>query len=543
MTKVSVILTHPGHIAGEPIRGYVTVKTKQTKMVKNVYVNIFGKSHTFFTVSSGEGSSETIGVNNDVYRSPPISVIDERHGTNSNLEQELAPGIYTFPFVVAFPDNLPSSTSIGNGRVLVWYYINGTIAYSNNTGCSSDSVIIPMCITPKKKPPQPVVMSDSVNGVVEFKLSIADNFPAVGDSVQLNLSCTNHSNQYPVKLSLHLMSVHDYQNTHFSVSSPSVTFIEVPPRSASSINGALIVPIDMPTTTQHQGFNISTYLVVTGKGAAPFERVAPPSYSDIIRGNLPKGIEKIVSEDDDVEYYINHFNRTTSLLPDTHAPCNFPYPLYNSALLPSGWSIASSPSNERFIPHICHGIKGKLKVEVLKAVGLCALGKNVPNPYVGMIGADDKMVKTNSYKGKLDIKFDKKNKLEVELLFTRTNVIIYVFDKCRIGSDVFMGGVNIDLQYFPPDVIVEDWFGLSCFGDKSITVTGKLLLRVCYRVDHNIDTPLISIKGHSSLNHPYYPNSLPMREQIKKQQQMRTKYKMGDSPMINYEGVLMCRSN
>ncbi|KAL7719673.1 WW domain-containing protein [Entamoeba marina] len=594
MAKVNIVLTHPGHIAGEPIR--------ETKSVKNVFVNIFGISHTYYThtvhyTTTNNGRTEhhtrteTIYVNNDVYRSPGLAVIDEKHGTSSSLEQELAPGVYTFPFVVAFPDNLPPSTSIGGGRVYLQYYMTGTITYSNNSAKTSDPVRIPLCITPKRHPPQPAIMSDNDKNI-EFKLNIADNCPSVGDSLQLNLSCTNHHDKKPVKISLNLLSKHEFRNTRLSVASPLLTFNEIPPRSTSSINGALTIPIDMPTTTDHLGFNISTFLIVSAKGAASFEKIfpirigaditnpsmmsarsqifgmkrnfstaigfygshfrAPPLYRDIITSNLPKGIERIVSEDDDVEYYVNHFNRTTSLLPDAHSPCDLPYPLYNSALLPPGWSIASSygelffvnhdtmettwidprPPNERFIPHIRQNVKGKLKVEVLKAVGLCALGRNVPDPYVGMIGADGKMVKTDSYKDKLDIKFDKKTNWKLN----------YCLLEQIIGSDVFMGGVNIDLQYFPPDVVIEDWFSLSCFGDKSRTITGKLLLRVCYRVNHNIEPPVISIKGHSPLNHPYYPDSLPMREQIEKQQKMREKHKMGDTPMINYEGVVMCRN-
>ncbi|KAL7717040.1 WW domain-containing protein [Entamoeba marina] len=287
----------------------------------------------------------------------------------------------------------------------------------------------------------------------------------------------------------------------------------------------------------------------------------PPSYEEIQK-NLPVGFEQIEMENG-LTYYANHFARTTSYAIDMDDDCDIPYPLYNASMLPSGWSLGKSygewyfidhnthqttwvdprPLEMRTIPHVEKKKKAKFTVQISKAIGLPVLGWGNPDPYCCMKDINGKWVNTDVVNKMLDINFKKKrNTMEITIDKDRENVVLYMYDHHKFTFDAFMGGVNFDLQYFPPNVVIEDWFGLENFGDKSRAVTGKVLLRVCYHVDDNINPPLAQIKGHSIINLDYYPDTRLIRDQIKKQNEVRKKLKLRENPMLDYEGTIICES-
>ncbi|ELP88392.1 hypothetical protein EIN_228950, partial [Entamoeba invadens IP1] len=134
------------------------------------------------------------------------------------------------------------------------------------------------------------------------------------------------------------------------------------------------------------------------------------------------------------------------------------------------------------------------------------------------------------------------NRLSFEVSKDRTNVMVYMYDRHRIGFDVFMGAVNFDLQYFPPDVLIQDWFQLSCFGQKDTAVTGKVLLRVCYRVSQNANCVFVDIQGKSPLLRDYYPYTHFLIEQIEKQNKARKDKKLCSNTMMMFEGQIVCNN-
>ena len=110
-----------------------------------------------------------------------------------------------------------------------------------------------------------------------------------------------------------------------------------------------------------------------------------------------------------------------------------------------------------------------------------------------------------------------------------------------LGFDTFIGGVSFDFQYFPYDVEIKDWFTLSAFGENSSPITGKVLMKVCYKVGLVEDIPKVTIDGKSSLNKDYYPNSHVIKSQINKQNQMRQKKGMNENSMKIIDEEIICQ--
>ncbi|KAL7717235.1 WW domain-containing protein [Entamoeba marina] len=434
--------------------------------------------------------------------------------------------------------------------------------------------------------------------------TVSDINPSVGDEIKIKVICGIQSNT-PLKCNVLLCTHHYYKTSYVDGSSEDFELTNEMPKSDEGyvIEKTITIPFRFPTTTNIKDYSIKSFYRVVimsqnrntldiplnvgfdvksknylerskvyGYGRIykknhikthEFHYTSPPSFNqlqEIYLKELPNGIEKIETLND--TYYINHFKRSTSSSPNSELLCNYPYPLYNAINLPKGWSIGNSfgekyfinhetkkttwtdprSSQQKIIPHLTISTKCYLNITIFKVIGLCVLGKNIPDPFIGIIDDQYKMKKTNSYKDELDIEFQDKNIFEIPLSSTRSNVIIYVFDKYKFKSDIFMGGVNIDLMNFPPNIIIEDWFPLSCFGDKSIPITGKIHMRICYQTDKTINPPIQIINGFSLLNYPYYPKSPIMEEQLEKVKKIREKYNMKESPMIIKDNQVICES-
>ena len=125
----------------------------------------------------------------------------------------------------------------------------------------------------------------------------------------------------------------------------------------------------------------------------------------------------------------------------------------------------------------------------------------------------------------------------------KLNVVVYFYDKNKVFWDTFIGGVNIDLLHFPYDVEIQDWFPLSSFNDENKLITGKVLMKVCYRVGLVDDVPSVSIDGISSVYKKNWKLTNGMKEQLEKQRKMREKKGMKQSPLEEWDNEVVCIEN
>ncbi|BFU26356.1 arrestin domain containing protein [Entamoeba histolytica HM-1:IMSS-B] len=610
MLDFFITLTHPGHILGEPIQGFVTVTTNSPTFIKGITVFIEGVFNTHYTETITTTETDNEGKVHQttrevetpkttiIYSSPKYPVLEELHNHNIALTTELAPGSYSYPFVIQLPKGIPSSSFFNDRDVNVQYMIHCELTKKNGSKCRSDGFVIPLCVNPDYHLPRPRVFCDNSSGV-NIQLTLSDDSPSVGDIVQMTLQCTNLLRDQ-LELRASFVATHNYKTTNVNSRSSEFVFQPILTHSTSTLVGTLTIPLDLPTTTHSGEFSINTYVNIQGKagrktidilfpveigydikgpqlmtersrlfgGRRDFTKTTgfygahfrmPPSYQTVVDKTLAPGIEQILTVDQQ-PYYVSHFTRQTSLTPDMNNPCALPYPIYNAAMLPPGWSIGQDygewyfidhntqttswidprPLEQRIIPHIIKGKEARFEVEIVKAIGLPVLGWGCPDPYACVWDSNENWIKTNKQSNSLDPVFTKKNKISIIVSKERTNVVVYLYDYHRIGWDVFMGAVNFDLQYFPPDVIIQDWYQLSNFGNKSTAVTGKVLLKVCYKVEQTNEIPTVIINGHSPLYRDYYPDTCVVRDQIKKQNELRKKKKMRENPMMDYEGHIIC---
>ncbi|KAL7721561.1 WW domain-containing protein [Entamoeba marina] len=593
---IGYVTVHPKHSIF--IKGItVSMKGKYQTITKDSY-------HTTYKLSNGRSSVKhaTVEKNTKIkevfYQSEETQILDDLT-QNTFQSLEIPPVEYRIPFKYTLPNNQPTSISMKYGEVFVKYLLCFKVIDING-GCTKINKPIPYNIQSKQHTAHPIKITEE-NDVASATVSISDDHPTVGDDLIFNIKCTSKCEEY-LTGKVTVFTSHTFQGQVVCVRSETEYIENVPPFETASINQGIKIPIAFPTTITtniNKNFIVKSYCTFhLWVGAHTFsmkipitigcdvpqnkmkERVKafdydgifnkqiisygahfrpPPSYQDVCK-NFNNGVEMV--KINDRTYYINHLTRTTSTTSDSQTDCEYPYPLYSSTILPDGWSLGKIFGEKYFIdhenkkttwedprkqkqgliPHIQKNTKNsKLVIQVFKAVGLCVLNKNIPDPYVRVRLDEKSWNQTDSYKDQLDIAFNKNNVFEIPLSETRSNVIVYVFDKYKIGSDVFMGGVDINLMYFPQDVIIEDWFPLSCFGDKSKAITGKLYMSVYYKVNDAVQPITQKINGYSSLDIPYYPKTSIMDTQLEKQRKVREKYKMANPPMILLDGLVVCK--
>ncbi|ELP86191.1 hypothetical protein EIN_329180 [Entamoeba invadens IP1] len=592
--KIDITLTHPGQVLGEQIRGFVTAKailiyTRTVTTYSTVNKRRVAHHHTV-----------TEHVNTKVYQSPDFPVIEELHNHNISLTTELAPGKYDYPFVFQLPQGLPSSQFFTGRNVSVTYQISAKVISKNNSTTKSSGFVLPVCISTQRHIPRPKMFVDNT-APLSIQLAIDDEIPAVGDVVTGTLQLRNDS-QHNVTMTASFCAVHTYRNTRCEVFSGTTAFPVFGPRSTNSAPFNMSVPIDIPLSISNDPFNVSNYIKIDGSyGGKSFqmlcpiqigcdmidprmmcERAAvfggrrdftkatafygkhfrvPPHYENITNPNLPIGVEEIEGVDGQ-NYFVSHFSRQCSFTPDMQNGCNIPYPSYNSAMLPPGWAMGMDygetyfidhntrsttwvdprPMEQRIVPHIALNKTATFTVEIIKATGLPILGWGFPDPYACVWDEKQKWVSTGVVPKSIDPVFTKNNTLSFKVEKDRRNVMVYLYDKHKITYDVFMGAINFDLQYFPPDVSIQDWFQLSCFGEKETAITGKVLMKVCYRVNEDVNNVAVDIIGKSPLLQDYYPYTHFIMDQIEKQNKARTEKKLPENSMMMCEGKIICRN-
>ena len=103
------------------------------------------------------------------------------------------------------------------------------------------------------------------------------------------------------------------------------------------------------------------------------------------------------------------------------------------------------------------------------------------------------------------------------------------------------GVVPFDLQYFPPNVVIQDWFQLDCCGDELLPTTGKVLLRVCYNINNATELPEMIINGKTEMDKDYYPNSTIVTQQITLQNKKRKEFGLSKNVMrITEDNIVVC---
>ena len=610
--KVTINIVDAGQTIGDIIKGFVNIYVESDKLlVRSVQVQICGICETFYTyqrrytVRTSNGTrtrTETVRVPivYNFYNTGSVPVLDEKHYVKGMNYMELCQGVFSFPFMIKVPPNLPSAC-------LTYIHYNFVASFTTTKGKVTQSPLmqLPLCISPIRHQAQPGVSNMPTKVAGNLKITMSDIKPAVGDTVQVSLDFNNTSDK-DVAFQASFYMDHRYRNTHQQRESAIFTLGSVRSHSNGALSTFIKVPETFPTEVNIQDIHVNTFLRVIGlvnghnkievfvpihigsdmeDNASKIVRTQafgiqrdytrqiifsgshirfPPEYGKIMMnegGRLMKGIEEVTSYEG-VKYYVNHITRTTSMSPDSQVDCLYPYPEYNSICLPPGWSMGNDrgesvfidhingitswndprPKECRIVPHIIEAVEAKFTVEVIRAVGLPMLTSGEPDPYVCMYDdAKDKWIKTEKVENQFDPVFKKKNVLELFVNKNRMNVVVYVYDKRTLMSDEFMGGVNFDLQYFPPNVTIEDWFGLSNFGNEKLPTTGKVLLRVRYSVDASAPDEVVKISGHGSSNLDYYAITDKMESQLEKQEKHRLKKKKGECPTIKFEGKLICQ--
>ncbi|KAL7713135.1 WW domain-containing protein [Entamoeba marina] len=595
MIKSTITLTHPGHLREESIRGFVTVKVNSATLISNVDVYVEGKTRTHITRRHPDSNSNPIVKDFDevFYTSPPYSTFDDFHSSSLSKIIELAPGEHSYPFSFNLPTNLPSSLFFPNANCYLKYDLYARVHLKTDEVIISNPYTIPLCLSSTPHTPAPHSFTFNTPNT-DIIVQISDTTPTLGDTLHLSMTCMNRTSK-TLDITANLVSTHTFRTTVIKMKSDPVSFTSSPPEQSTRV-AYLTVPLKMPPTTSTQNFEITNSLEISYfinrksvihtiplifnidvtdpllmssraqlfGGKRDFSKVTgfygihfrpSPEYS-IIQKDVPVGYEHVTTSTSDT-YIINHFTRSI-----ISGDFSYPYPLYNSTLLPHGWSMGSEygetyfidhntcstswqdprPNEERVIPHIKLGKTAKFTVEVIEATGLPVLGWGVPDPYVCLLDSDETWKRTDVVKKSLDPSFvGCNNKLEITLDSKRGNVVIYLFDYHRISFDVFMGGVEFDLQYFPQDTVIDDWFGLSCFNNKNNPVTGMVHLKVCYRVNESIRPANIQVCGKTELNEVYYPFTAMIEKQIEKQNTTRKSLGTNKTnPMKVLDGKIVC---
>ncbi|ELP88391.1 arrestin (or S antigen) N-terminal domain containing protein, partial [Entamoeba invadens IP1] len=398
--KIDITLTHPGQIIGEQIRGFVSIHVNSPTLIKGVTVYVRGESHTYYThpvtttkIVDGKTVTETNDVteyvNTKVYESPDFPVIEELHNHNTNLTTELAPGHYDYPFIIQLPQGIPSSLCFQDRNINLKYKIYAKVTSRKGGHTTSSGFDLPICITPQRHIPRQRIFVDNTTPFA-IQLAISDEIPAVGDTIQMQMQCVNTTNSV-VKLSASFVAIHTYNNTTCESSSGYTTFPDFSPQSTNTTPAFATIPIDLPVFVTNDPFNVSTYIRIEGYynrrnfqvmfpivigsdisnpqlmcdraalfgGRRDFTKMTAfygshfrmsPNYQAVTNPKLPPGIEEIETPAFQ-KYYISHFTRQSSMSPDMSTVGQFPYPSYNCALLPPGWSMGMDYGEPYFIDH------------------------------------------------------------------------------------------------------------------------------------------------------------------------------------------------
>ena len=556
------------------------------------------------TDSKGKTYKEKVIVTKNVdrtfYTSNYFKVFDEKHQPIGETIQEFAPGKYSYPFIFSIDKTDLPTTVIFPNNSSVWlkYFMYVELIEPNGNKITSSGHFIPMCITTNTHVMNAQRFIDN-SSKANIELILNDKTPCIGQQIDCQLKCTNNCGK-ELKLRLEIETTHQYNNTTVHQSFPIHSFSPIESNELSNQSFKLTIPTNVIPTVQAGDFSVTNRLKCIGKyGIFQLDLVfpieiksdildpfiqsdrckvfgssrdftkeigfygshyrQPPDYHKIIDKSLPLGIEKMKTRDD-ITFYVSHFSRQTSLTPDMTTPCDIPYPLYIASQLPQGISIGSEfgemyfinhnnqttswndprINEDRFVPHIRYNKKAVFEVEIIKAVGLSVMGMFCPDPYGCIWDDKGKWISTEVIPNSLDPVFSSNKKLKIQLEQKRSNAVVYFYDRNRLSFDTFIGGVSFDFQYFPYDVEIKDWFTLSSFGDNHTPVTGKVLMKVCYKVGLVEDIPKVNINGKSSVNEDYYPDTHLLRNQIKKQNQMRQRKGMNENVMKVIDDKIVC---
>ena len=134
--NITIQLINPGHKAGEKITGYIILKIEEPKRITKVFLEVKGKTQTYYTETSTRFNSEgKIEVNSykvylkDImYASPQFEVFDEKHGKMKPEIGEYQPGIHTFPFEFELPFDLQSSVTLKD-EMFCCYEIQASVIF------------------------------------------------------------------------------------------------------------------------------------------------------------------------------------------------------------------------------------------------------------------------------------------------------------------------------------------------------------------------------------------------------------------------------
>ena len=537
--------------------------------------------------------------NETFYQSPFMKVYDEKHNFMSHLfTTEIAPGIHQYPFKYSVPNTLPSIVSFEKEREISYKMI-AFIRLANGNQFHSSPIPLYFCISQLKKERKSLSVSHK-SEVIPIQLKFKNCNVNVGEHLKVTLKCQNLSNEI-VNLKANIAAIHKYSNVALKRKTITSNLPPINPGKSLEFKFEIPIPITFAQTVEIKSFIVQTVFAITGmingekinlkndinidsyvtnteliqqrisyfndketnyieKQFYGIHKQLPPSYETIIHSDYPPGIEKVNSYKKDDDYFVFHFARNTTKSSDMSIPCTYPYPQYLSIGLPCGWSIGKYknemyfidhnlsktqwedpiPITERMIPHIEMNKTATFEIEIIKGIGFPILGKSLSDCYACVIDNKQKEIRTETIKQSLDPIFETNNKLIVELDEKRVNVQLYFYNKLKLQKNKCIGSIEFDLQYFPPNIIIQDWFQLNCCGDESIPTTGKVLLKVCYCINNATELPEMIINGKTELNQDYYPNNEIMRNQIELQNTKRNELNLMKNPMKIIDDNIVC---
>ena len=516
-----------------------------------------------------------------LFASDKVSVNDEKHNIHDKCITEFAPGKYHYPYTMKLPESIPSSfTFPEKDNVCLEYYVIAESVDKDGKKMYSKGERVPICVNPcRHNPQQRIFMSSS--DIYEMKVIVSDETPAVGDVIDVQMICKNNAKGL-MKLNAEFLAVHKYKTIvkKYSVECLEFSTIQVKDQIDEVIK--VQIPPDFPISFSYNNFEVKTYLriigeagrrsvdvsfelkigydivsmenidkriqsfggrrtIISGRDDFSYHFRQPPKYDLISSYMYPNCVERIILPNGE-DFYVSYLTSQTSDSPEMLTPSKYINPCYHCVGLPQGWSIGKDfgewyfidhinkvtqwqdprPMNERVVEHISKGINAVFEVELLEVVGVPVHGVFVPNTYARMMDYDGKWKETSCGENNLDPKFTKNNKIAITVGTNRRNVVLYFNNYLGFAiKPMYLGGINFDLQYIPSNVIFEDWIQLDAFGNNHFSVTGKALIRFCYKTMFINETYAYKIYGHSNVFNDYYPNSYLMQEQIDKQNVLR----------------------
>lgn len=531
------------------------------------------------------------------YESSPFFGYDEKHHLDGKMVRELAPGVYKFPFTARVPEDLEVPVFF-KYDIKSYYRMYAVIQRQARTALTSDYYRLPFCIQKNYKPKVPYEANRSSSNM-PVKLTISNKEPSLGEWIEGQIEC---SNDHTTKLDMwmYIESRHIYHDTNYYDKTETKFFEPVRSKAKVVIPFRIQVPIDFTVTVHYGEFHVNSKLCLHGGTALhgvnieipltirayvtdknlmyersivaghkrDFDETIPfyggqdypsPAYYKIVNDKLPIGVERFVSKDGD-RYYVSHFTRKTSITDEMTLPSRFSYPLYNAMTLPEGWSYGKNgfdlffvnhnnqttqwedprPENERFIPHIKMEKDATLEIELIQGIAMPMRSLFLPSVYAYAFNNKKRRISTKTIKSTMDPVFVEQKKLIIQLDKERMNVNLYFYDKFKFKNDKYIGCIVFDLQYFPPNTLVEGWFQLDCCGNTSIPSTGKIYLKALYRIDSETNIPHVLVNGESFLTEDYYPNTEKMRKQLKKQEKKRENKRFSDNPMSFVDDEIYC---